>query len=332
MAVLGKPFIDLIDLYKTQDCNGQIVPVIEMLSELNPILDDAYAVECNKGSTHIHTVRTGLPTIAWGKLYQGVPYSKSGKAQVEDTTGFAESLSGVDTRLLKLSGNEGALRLSEARAHLEAMSQEIATRIFYSNTASEPETFMGLAPRFNDLNAPNGNQIIDAGGRTTDNTSIWFVTWGEDQVHLLYPKNTQAGVQREDKGEQRVTDDQNNPYYVKEELFTWHVGLAVKDWRYVVRIANISLAKMNDGSLKLYDFMRKAFYRMHSRRVPGGKQVIYANRDVIEYLDALATNSGAADSFVRLTHKEIEGEAVTMYRGIPIREVDALLNNEAQVS
>jgi len=176
MATLGATYVDLIDIYKQQDGAGNVVDVIEILNEMNPVLDDAIAVECNKGTTHLHTVRSGLPAVAWGKLYKGIPNSKSGKAQVEDTTGFVEGRSTVDQRLLDLSNNEGAVRLSEAQSYLEAMNQEVSTKLFYGNTASDPEEFMGLAPRFNDLSAANGNQIIDAGGTGSDNTSIWFVS------------------------------------------------------------------------------------------------------------------------------------------------------------
>jgi len=331
MATLGNSFIDLIDIYKLQDGQGQFNPVIEMLMEMNPILEDAIAVECNKGTTHLHTVRTGLPSVTWGRLYQGIPNSKGKTAQVEDTTGFVEGLSTVDKRLLDLSTNEGAVRLSEAQAFLESMSNEVGSKVFYGNTASDPEEFMGLAPRFNDKSAANGGQIIDAGGTGADNTSIWFVAWGDNQCNLLYPKGTQAGVQREDMGEQRVTDGQGNAYYAKEEKFTWHIGMAVKDWRYVSRIANIDISDMAAGTVALYDFMRKAYYKLQNRRVAGGKIAIYCNRDVLEALDALATNAGATDSFVRLKTMEIEGKEITTYRGIPIRESDAIINAEARV-
>lgn len=332
MATLGSSMVDLIDLYKSKNPDGSIATVIEMLMEMNPILDDAIAVECNSGTKHLHTVRTGLPPVTWGQLYKGIPQGKSTKAQVEDTTGFVEGLSTVDERLLELSDNEGAVRLSEAMAYLESMNQEVATKTFYGNTASDPEEFMGLAPRYNDTSAPNGNQIILAGGAGSDNTSIWFITWGDNQTQLLYPKGTQAGVSREDKGSQRLTDANGNAYYGKEELFRWNIGLAVKDWRYNVRIANIDVSDMAAGSVKLYDFMRKAFWKLQSRRVAGGKQAIYCNRDVMEALDALASNAGASDSFVRLTPMEIEGKEVLTYRGIPIRETDALINTEALVS
>jgi hypothetical protein len=331
MATLGATFVDLIDVYKQQDGEGNFVPVIEILSEMNPILQDAIAVECNKGTRHLHTVRSGLPDVSWGKLYQGIPNSKGRTAQVEDTTGFVEGLSTIDTRLLDLSTNEGAVRMSEAMGYLEAMNQEVASKIFYGNTASDPEEFMGLAPRFNDLSASNGNQIIDAGGTGSDNTSIWFVSWGDNQCQLLYPKGTQAGVQREDMGKQRLLDGSSNAYYGMEEKFTWHVGLAVKDWRYVSRIANVDVSDMQAGSVALYDFMRKAYWQLQSRRVPGGNLAIYCNRDVMEALDALNTNAGASDNFTRLKPLEVEGQEILTYRGIPIRETDAIVNTEARV-
>ena len=332
MATLGNSFVDLIDIYKQQDGRGQFVPIIEMLMEMMPMLDDAIAVECNKGTTHLHTVRSGLPSVTWGKLYQGIPNGKGKTAQVEDTTGFVEGLSTIDKRLLDLSTNEGAVRLSEAQSYLEAMSQEVATKIIYGNSASDPEEFMGLAPRFNDTTAANGGQIIDGGGAGADNTSIWFVTWGDNQCNLLYPKGTSAGVQRDDKCEQRLADGSGNAYYGMEELFTWHVGLAVKDWRYVSRIANIDVSLMAAGSVDLYGFMRKAYYKLQNRRVAGGSIAIYCNRDVLEALDALASNAGTSDSFVRLKTTEVEGKEVTTYRGIPIRETDAIINTEALVS
>ena len=331
MGVISSSVFDLIDLYKSQDADGQIAPVIEMLSQMTPILDDAMATECNNGTTHQHTIRSGLPAVTWGKLYKGVPQGKSRKTQVEDTTGFVEGLSSIDCRLLKLSGNEAAARLSEAKGYLQSMANEVGSKMFYADSSSDPEEFMGLAPRFNDLSAQNGNQIIDAGGTGSDNTSLWIVGWGDEQCQMLYPKGTQAGVQREDMGKQRVTDGDGNAYWAMEELFSWHVGLAVKDWRYVVRIANIDVSNMKAGSINLFDFLRTAYYRMEQRRIPGGKVAIYCNRDVLEHLDAMGTNSGTTDNYARLKPSEIEGKEVDAYRGIPVRETDALLNTEARV-
>lgn len=332
MAVIGNSFIDLADIAKRTDPDGNIDIIIEMLNQTNGVMDDAIAVECNDGARHQHTIRTGLPQVAWGALYQGIPQGKSTTKQVVDTTGFVEGMSSVDTRLLDMNKEPDKIRLSEAEPYIEAMSQEMATGVFYHNAATDAKKFTGLAPRFSSLSAPSGQQIIDAGGVGADNTSIWFVTWGDNQTQLLYPEGTQAGLSREDMGKQRVLDGNGNAYYVEEEVFRWHIGVAVRDWRYVCRIANIDVSNMGAGSVDLYSFMRKAYWKLQNRRVAGGKIAIYCNRDVMEALDGLASNAGASDNFVRLTPMEIEGKEVQTYRGFPIRETDALINTEAQVT
>jgi hypothetical protein len=242
-----------------------------------------------------------------------------------------ENWSEIDAKLVELAPNAAKLRLTEATAFIEGLSQTMANRIFYGSTEGEPSEFLGLAPRFNSLGAPNGQQIVDAGGAGNANTSIWFLVWGDRTLHGFYPRGSKAGLQREDKGKTTKTLPDGSVYDVYREKFSWDLGLSVRDWRYVARIANIDVGDMQDGDVKLYDFMRRAYYRLQQRRVAGGRAAIYCNRDVMEALDALATNAGASDSFIRLRPLEIEGKEVLTYRGIPIRETDALLNTEARV-
>lgn len=339
MATIGSSFFDLIDLHKMKGEDG-IAAVIEMLKENNAILDDAMAVECNMGTSHRTTIRTGLPSVTWGRFYKGVPNTKSTTAQVDDTTGFVEALSGVDTRLLQISGNPNAIRLSEAQAHLEAIAQEIAATLIYGNDNTSPEEFTGFAPRFNSTTAANGGQIISAGGTGADNTSAWFVTWSDNACHMLYPSGTAAGVVREDKGEQRVLDGSSNAYYQMEEMFTQHAGLTVRDWRQVARVANIDASDLAAGTVDIYAFMRQAFWKIRKHRIGSGvAQAIYCNSDVLEALDADSTPTTSSitagttrESYVRLRPTEIDGFEVMSYRGIPVRQVDAILNTEAQVT
>jgi hypothetical protein len=340
MATIGNSFLNLIDLYKgAGGADGQLGEVVEVLRQLNPIMEDAVTAPCNMGTVHRHTIRTGLPDVAWGRLYQGIPQSKSTTQQVDDTTGFVEGLSTVDTRLLEISDNPGGVRLSEGRAYLEAMAQEVSRGFFYHNTTTTPERFKGLAARYSALGGGGaGGQIINGGGVGSDNTSIWFVTWGDDYTTLIHPKGTKAGVTREDKGEQRTSDGNGNIYYVKEELFRQHIGVAVRDWRYNARIANIDVSNVAAGSVDLYGLMRQACYKLQGRRAAKmasnvaaqGRTVIYMNRDMLQALDAAGTN--ASNGALMLKPMELQGEEVLSYRGMPIRETDALNNAESLVS
>lgn len=330
MAIIGNTFLSLIDIYKRTEDGQTPATIIELLRQMNPILNDAVAVECNSGTYHRHTVRTGLPAVAWGRLYQGIVQSKSTTQQVDDTTGYVEAMSTVDERLLELAPqSEAAVRLSEASSFLEAMNQEMATGIFYHNTDATPEKIKGLAARYGSTAGNIGGQVIKAGGAGSDNTSIWFVTWGDQFTMLLYPKGTKAGITRQDKGSVRVLDANGLPYYAKEELFRWHIGVAVKDWRYNVRICNIDVSDVQAGTVDLYKFMRQAYWRLQSRRVAGGRMVIYMNRTIMEALDATQTDK--TNGALYLTKKELEGEEVLFYRGIPIRESDSILLTEALV-
>lgn len=345
MATIGNSYLGLIDAMRAGD-RGDLADVAEVLSRMSPVYRNAFFVEANKGAQHEHSIRTGLPSVTWGRLYQGIPQSKSSRAIVTDSTGFVEGLSTVDTRLLEISKNAAALRLQEGDTFIEAIAQEVETGIFYNDVVTTPEKFKGLAARYNvSGGAGAGNQIVKAGGSGSDNTSVWFVGWGERGTHLIHPEGTKAGLERQDKGEQRVTDASGNPYYVKEELFRQHIGVAVRDWRMNARIANIDVSDLIAGSVDIYKYMRQAYYKLAHRWSTSmtnkdgtfntnasleGRTVIYMNRTVLEALDAAGTNS--SNGALQLKTTELEGREVPTYRGIPIEVTDALLNTEAAVA
>jgi hypothetical protein len=345
MATLGTSSLGLVDALRHAGADAD-ANIVEILNRLSPVYRNGMYVECNNGTAHKHTIRTGLPSVTWGRLYQGIPASKSARAMVQDTTGFVEGLSSVDERLLEISKNGAALRMSEAEGFIEAMAQEIETGFFYHDVATTPEKFKGLAARYGKISSGGAiaKQIIDAGGTGSDNTSIWFVTHSEKATAFLHPEGVPAGLQRIDKGSQRVTDANGNAYYVKEELFRQHVGVAVRDWRFNARICNVDVSDTIAGTVDLYKWMRKALYQLQSiyatalankdGTVNGnasveGRTVIYMSRTILEALDATGTN--ASNGALMLKPMELEGQTVQSYRGIPIQVSDALLSTEARV-
>ena len=136
MAIIGQTYPQLIDAHKASG-PGQ---VIEILAQQNPILDDAIARQCNMGAVERTMIRTGLPSTAWGRLYKGVAQSKSTMQQVDDTTGFLEARSAIDTRLLVLAKDPARQRLVDSMPFFEAMNQEMAAGLFYHDIATTPET------------------------------------------------------------------------------------------------------------------------------------------------------------------------------------------------
>lgn len=348
MAVIGTDYLDLIEIFKGKDGKGDVAHIINMMSQTNAILEDAVVQECNDGSTHLSNFIASIPTPEWGKLYKGLANGRISRGQVRDATGFVELMSTVDCRLEKYTKNLAAYRLQEAQGIVEGIAQEGARSIFYEDQSVNPDRITGLAPRFNSLSSPQGSQIIDAQGSSSDNTSIWFVQWGADAVSLIYPEGSDAGISRTDHGKQRVTDADGKAYYAYEEDYRWDLGLAVRDYRKIVRIANIDVSDLRAGSVDIYKYMRKALYQWHGARRADqgmngmgdvgdgnfkmGRGTIYCNKDVFEALDAEGSNNGSSDNFVRLKPMEIQGKEVDTYRGFPIRQVDQIINTEAQVT
>ena len=153
MATIGTTALTLADWAKRVDPDGKIDHIVDILSETNEILDDALWVEGNLPTGHRTTVRTGLPTAAWRQLNYGIQPSKSTTKQITDACGMLEAYAEIDKELADLNGNTSAFRTSEDTAFLEAMNQEMVDTLFYGNTDVDPEKFLGLAPRFNDLAA-----------------------------------------------------------------------------------------------------------------------------------------------------------------------------------
>lgn len=329
MAIKGQTLPTLTDVAKRLDPDGNIDMVAELLSEVNPIVEDAPFLEGNLPTGHRETVRTGLPEVYWRKFNAGVPISKSRTQQLTNTIGMLEARSHVDKDLANLNGNSAEWRFSEDKAFLEAMSQAMAETIFYGNELQTPERFTGLAPRYSDLSAENGQNIIDAGGTTGRLTSIWLICWDTDTVNMRYPKQQQGAsfLKAQDLGEESVTDADGNYFQALRSLYKWNAGLNLKDWRYVVRIANIPVDSLGeDGAgADLWNLLITAMHKLHSLKK--GKCYFYMNRTVMQYLDLQSFNK----SNIQLTQQEVDGEMITKFRNTPFRECDALLNTETRV-
>lgn len=332
MAGVGSTYLTLADKLKQSEGDNNITStIIELLSQTNELLTDAVAIECNDGSGHKTTIRNGLPSVIFRKLYQGIPASKSTTSQVRDTTGMLEALSEVDKTLVDLSGNPNQFRLNEAKAFLESMNNTCQETIFYGNTKTDLAKFDGLAARYGALSTDSkniGSNIISASGSNSDNTSIWFVTWGDLHTHLIYPKGSKAGLQHDDMGEELVADSDGNKFKAYVDHWKWDIGLSVRDWRSTCRIANIDASNLQAGNVKIDEFMLDAYYKIR-KYAKTGKTICYANSETLCNLHKIAKNK----TNVHLSLREFQGEEVVSFLGkVPIKEADQILNTESAVT
>lgn len=329
-AAIGGSNMTMADWAKRQDPNGSIAAIIELLNQQNDILTDMVWREGNLPTGHRTTVRTGLPAVAWRLLNQGIVPSKSTTAQIDEQCGMLEAWSEVDKDLLLLNGNSAAFRLSEARAFIEAMNQEMTRVLFYGNGGVNPEQFSGLSVRYSSSAAPNGANIIKAGGVGADNASIWLICWGDETISGIFPKGSKVGLIHEDFGEQTIDMVAGLPgarMRGYQERFQWKPGLALKDWRYAVRICNIDISDTDAAGIKTIITNMETAVETPPNRL--GKPVFYMNRTMRRLLRREARESVGSGG--GLTYENFDGKRILMFGDIPVRLVDQLLNSEALV-
>jgi hypothetical protein len=340
MATLGSTLPTLLDFARREDNQGSVeATLIELLAQTNQILGDMVVVEGNLQTGHRTTVRTGLPSATWRMLNYGVQPSKSSTAQITDTAGMLEAYAEVDKALAELNGNSAAWRLSEDRAFFEAMNQAMAQTLFYGDLTTNPERFLGLAPRYAaSSGSASAANVIKAGGASTDNTSIWLVCWGPNTVHGFYPKGSKAGLQRQDLGEQTLLDAAGGKFQGYRTHYKWDLGLSVRDWRYVVRICNIANSTLatagdsTDTSANILKYMLMALNYLPAQGM--GRPVFYMNNTVKMYLECKLINTKAGAANPWLTMKDLtDGSGyVTQFMGVPIHRCDQITNAESLVS
>jgi len=333
MTTLATQHPTLADLAKRLDPDGKIDQIVEILNQTNEVLDQMVWIEGNLPTGHRSTIRTGLPQPTWRKLYGGVQPSRSTTVQVTDNTGMLEAYAEVDKALADLNGNSAEFRLSEDRAHIEGMNQEFASTLFYGNEGTEPEAFTGFGPRFNSLSAENGDNILSGGGGDSDNTSVWLIVWGQNTVHGIYPKASVAGLQTDDKGQVTIEDVDGSGGRMEayRTHYLWKCGLTVRDWRYVVRIANIDVSDLSadpsSSGADLIDLMTQALELVPQLSM--GRPAFYCNRSVASALRRQTVTKVAGAS---LQMEQVAGRRVTTFDGVPVYRCQAIANDEAAVS
>lgn len=333
MSTLGSSVLTLADWAKRNEPDGKAAAIIELLSQSNEILLDMVWKEGNLPTGDRTTVRTSLPGVSWRLLNNGVASTKSTTAQVDEACGMLEAFSSVDRDLAMLNGNTAAFRLSEAHSFIEAMNQEFVQTFFYGNAGLAPEEFNGLATRYSSLSGTNAQNIISGSGSGSDNSSVWLVCWGAQTIHGIFPKGSKAGLMHEDLGERMVETTAGlgqGSMMAYVDHFQWKAGISLKDWRYVVRIPNIDISNLvaKSSAADLPELMIKAAHRIPFQGM--GKCVYYMNRTCFEMLDIQRRDDVISGG--QLNYEVVDGKRVPMFRGMPVRIVDQLVETESAIS
>jgi len=331
MAEIGNK-LNLVDVAKMLDPSGNIAPVAEILNESNPVIEDIPWKEGNLPTGHRITQRASIPQPTWRRLNSGVLSTKATTKQIDETCGMLEAYCHVDKKIADLNGNTAAFRASQDKAHLEGMSQEFADTLFYGNISVAPEEFNGFSVRTSKL----GKYVLDGTNtaNATDLTSIYLVGWGP--VYGIYPRGSKAGLAMEDRGQVTIGDETNGWYEAYRTHYVWESGLAVEDMRYIIRLANISIADLESygADVKGEDTSINLINRMIEMQnlipnINACRPVFYVPRSVKTWLDIMVSDKHN----VYLTLNDYAGRPTTFFRGIPVKQCDAILDSgEARVT
>jgi hypothetical protein len=299
MAVLATTHPTLMDVSRTLDPNGKVDKIVEILNMTNEVLDDAVWLEGNLPTGNQTTIRTGLPTPTWRKLYGGVQPTKSNVAKIVDTCGMLEDYAEIDKALADLNGNTAAFRMQEDASHLEGFNQKFGVNVIT--------------------------------GTGSANTSIWLIVWGPASVFCMYPKGSKAGFYMEDKGQVTIENIDGNGGRMEayRTHYRWDCGLVVKDWRYVVRgqVDTSSLTKNAATGPDVIDIMTQMIELLPNTLI--GRPVFYVNRKIRSFLRRQMVNKVAPGT---LLMDDVGGKKVVTFDGIPVKRCDMLINTETAVS
>lgn len=324
----------LKDIMAAKDPNGQLATVAEILQESNTIYDDMPMIE---GLTEVGdqvTVRSKLGDPKWKRYNEHVKPSIALTDQVNELTGHIEDWSEIDADLAEKAGDLNGFLLRESKAKMQAMGNEVARMLFYGNATTDPKTFNGFMMRLNKLNDEymDGKPcVLDAGGKQEGkNASILLVGWSDNTIHGIYPKYSKGGLQFDNKG--KVTSQTSDGYLdVYRSKFSQEIGISVRDYRYMVRIANIDAESLktigteNDTSANLYNMFIAAVANIPNPQLVN--LVAYAPRKVWVALSQKAAETGNAPTNTSISERGL----ITNILGIPLKMQDCMLTTEALV-
>lgn len=336
MAEVGLLYPTLSDLQKQLDPKGQLAAQINIMTQKWDFLKVLPMIEANGLTSHQASVLVGLPEAAWRKLNGGTIPSTDSHAQIVETIGMLDSIQVTDRELARISGNPALFRANKAKSHIEGLGQKLMTTLAYADK-STPEKPLGIMPRYSALTGPaNSQNVISGGGTGSDQTSVIFAVLSPETVTGIYPRGSASGgVEHTSKDDHivqnagGVTGALMEAYY---DRWYWNVGLAVLDWRYLVRICNIDVPNLvaKSSAADLPELFINAESRFPDDAISMGTRVILMNRTVermlrIQLRDDVSAGGG-------LTYENVGGVERPFWNGWRILITDALLNTEAQVT
>lgn len=335
MATQPSTNLTFLDWGKQVDPDGETAILTNLLSQRNDFERDSVYKEGNLPTGHRVTQVTSLADSSLRAFNEGISDTKSTTAQFDEGCAIIEQKATIDRDLALLNGNTAKFRMSQANLAMESMMQTRVKLALYGDTSVLPKGIDGFKVRMNSKTAANGANLIDGGAAALqpDVTSIYLIGWGDETIYNIFPKGSKAGLDREDHGVQIVYKSDGTSYRGYIDWYQWKVGLAVQDWRYMVRIHSIDVSVLAGltgvmaptAFTNLLHLMAQAEARIENHSMC--RPVFYMNRTVFSGLQRLAMekSSGVLRINEGLNQFGMKDQWME-FMGIPIRRMDAIPN------
>lgn len=334
MATLGSDRATWKDYASQLDPDGKSARIIDILAEQNDIIEDMYVIPGNKEYGLQTTQLASDPTVSIRGINEGATGTKGTFKQLQAHAALFTALGQVDKELVEAAEDKAGFRANYNKPFIGAMGKKLASELFFGAMADNAQSFNGLTYFYSATTATDyGSYVFKAGGSGTDNRSIWLIDWGDDSCCGFYPKNTQVGLQHKDYGEELVTLDDGSYWPAYRDLWEWRAGIAVRNYKKVVRLANIdasSLATIGSGASDTSpDLLNLMIDMIESVPNISPRARFYCGRKV----RTAFVKKAIGKANVWLTMQELTNGTVTpSFLGVPIRLCEALDVDEDLIS
>jgi hypothetical protein len=171
--------------------------------------------------------------------------------------------------------------------------------------------------------------LVDAAPGGSDQASILLVGWAPHGVHGIYPRGYPGGINHQDFGlVPNGGSDGTNTFPAWVDWFEWAHGIAVEDFRYVGRAANIDTGNLSLTGTNCITPLNTLYHRCLTAD-GSARWAYYVPRRLFEFLHQQA-RSGVTNSTLAID--EIAGHPVLKANGFPIRVAEKMTIAESIVA
>lgn len=302
--------------------------LINYLKKDDPIMEHLMWRESTGVDEHKYKVVSKIPQPSWRRFYQGTTRTKSSVAIVREASKQIVSRWEIDADLIRMYEGESAqnrFRMQEGELHIQGMQEFVANQLFYGNNRTDADEILGLSGRYEYKDGPN---VVDGGGTTGNQCSIWAVVHGPNEVFGFFPKNSKMGIRHRDLKVFDAEDENGDPFEAVGDEWKWNIGFGVANYKAVARVCNIQVADLADPEGASFPDLGSLLVRAKNAIAPKLRSKIkfYAPNVVMTALELQALK----ESNTYLKYGEyLDSKDVLKVHGKPIFECDSLLETES---